>query len=339
MPEHGDRHPGRITDRLPAGTMAKYSLLDGRVKMGGSWLPGKAGHYLSNASDYSVDLAIRALHGLIGTLPYESRVAAGGQVMRRIFAPAAGLRMRIFDNLDYVWPDLDQERKVQICEGCLDNFGRLFVEQFDIPELCRRVRNTPLTGPGRESLDEAVRSGRPAIIMSGHFGNYMATRAALVANGYNLGIVYKRNSNAYFERRYLDTLRKISGPVFAKGRSGTRKLLKHIRNGGMAAILLDQYDSQGLDVTFLGKTARTAASAATLGVRYDALLLPVYGRRLENGLDFEIRLEEPIRESDAVAATQAFNDNLGKMVQEHPEQWHWSHRRWRQTVARPRSPG
>jgi len=146
---------------------------------------------------------------------------------------------------------------------------------------------------------------------------------------YDLAVVYKKSKNPYFERRYRAALEQIRGLVLEKGPTGTRKLVRHIRGGGCAAMLIDQHQTGGLDVTFLGKPARTADSAAVLAARYDALFMPVYAVRMPNGLDFEICIEEPIRERTPRATIQAFNDSLEAMVRKHPEQWFWAHRRWR----------
>jgi len=80
---------------------------------------------------------------------------------------------------------------------------------------------------------------------------------------------------------------------------------------------------------FLGKPAPTALSAAEMALRYDALLVPIYAERLENGIDFRITVEAPIPPSDAITMTQALNDSLSWAVRRRPGQWLWVHRRWK----------
>jgi KDO2-lipid IV(A) lauroyltransferase len=70
-------------------------------------------------------------------------------------------------------------------------------------------------------------------------------------------------------------------------------------------------------------------SAAELALRYDALLIPFYGIRKANGLDFETVLEAPIPPSDPQTMTQALNDSLAARIKADPGQWFWVHRRWR----------
>jgi KDO2-lipid IV(A) lauroyltransferase len=80
---------------------------------------------------------------------------------------------------------------------------------------------------------------------------------------------------------------------------------------------------------FLGHPARTALSAAELSLKYGALLIPFYGIRKPDGLNFETVLEAPIPATDAEEMTQRVTDSLTARVEADPTQWFWVHRRWR----------
>jgi KDO2-lipid IV(A) lauroyltransferase len=105
--------------------------------------------------------------------------------------------------------------------------------------------------------------------------------------------------------------------------------VKTLREGGQGAILIDQYVAQGALLDFLGQLAPTALSAAEMALKYDALLVPIYAERLDNGLDFDVVIEAPIPHSDASRMTQALNDSLAARVRARPAQWLWIHRRWK----------
>ena len=98
------------------------------------------------------------------------------------------------------------------------------------------------------------------------------------------------------------------------------------------ALLFDQHAQRAPTLDFLGHPARTAVSAAELALRYNALLIPFYGIRTADGLDFDCVMEAPIAHSDPMAMTQAMNDSLSARVRANPEQWLWVARRWRATV-------
>jgi len=64
-----------------------------------------------------------------------------------------------------------------------DNAGRTLIEIYSGQKFIDRVKDLPLEGPGAAALEEAHRAGRPVILVTGHFGNYDAPRAALIAAG------------------------------------------------------------------------------------------------------------------------------------------------------------
>ena len=97
----------------------------------------------------------------------------------------------------------------------------------------------------------------------------------------------------------------------------------------MAGFLIDQHMRDGAPLTYFGKTALTGLSAADLALKYDAVLIPVYGLRLPNGLDFKLIFEEPIEHSTSEKMTQELNDSLEAVVKQNMTQWFWVHRRWK----------
>ena len=266
-------------------------------------------------------------------LPYATRVRFVGWLVERVIGPLAGYRKRALDNLSLIWPDLPEARRSEIASRCLNNVGRSFIENYSAKDFpTRMAQNTP-QGPGAKALEEAVKADRPVILVSGHFGNYEATRAALVARGYDIGGLYRDMKNPYFNAHYVKTMEAFGGPVFPQGRKGTAGFVRHLKGGGQLVLLFDQHVLFAPVLDFMGEPARTALSAAELALRYDALLIPFYGIRQADGLSFETVLEAPVPHSDPVTMTQALNDSLSDRIRQAPEQWFWVHRRWRADEA------
>ncbi|HHI71915.1 MAG TPA: lauroyl acyltransferase [Rhodobacteraceae bacterium] len=279
--------------------------------------------------DYSVNLLARGLFRLALLFPYSIRVPLVGWITARIIAPLAGYTKRIRCNLEYVCPDLDKSRVDRLCYEVPNNAGRTLIEIYSGETFIRRVRDIPLGGDGAQALEQAHRENRPVILVTGHFGNYDVPRAALIARGYRVGAIYMPMKNIFFNRHYEAAISKIGTPLFPRGRKGLAQMLKFLRSGGMTGFLVDQYMGHGAPLTYFGKVAPTALSAAEMALKYDALLVPIYGIRAENGLDFSIQVDAPIPHSDAETMTQALNDSLERLVRQHMGQWFWIHRRWK----------
>ncbi|MFA5580471.1 MAG: lauroyl acyltransferase [Paracoccaceae bacterium] len=284
---------------------------------------------LHNVLYRAEDLAFRALLGLIRWLPYPRRVALMGWLMARIIAPLAGYDRRVRANLAHVWPELPQPEVRRLMRAVPDNVGRTLAEMYSADEFLGRLADASLEGPGVAALHAAKAANRPIVIVTGHFGNYLAPRAALQAVGLPTGALYNPMKNPYFNEHYVAAMAQTGENLFARDRAGYAQLLRYLRAGGTAALLIDQFMAHGAALTFFGKPAPTALSAAELALRYDALFIPIYGVRQPDGISFRLIVENPIAHSDAHAMTQAANDSLEAITRRHPEQWFWIHRRWK----------
>lgn len=282
---------------------------------------------------WAQDRLLRTLIGALLLLPYEWRVPLCGWVMSRLIAPLAGWDRRIRDNLARVMPDLPEAEVRRLMRRVPDNVGRSVIESYSGREFVARAARHPVGGPGLATLEAAHAEGRPVVIVTGHFGNYDASRAALMARGFRIGGLYRPMNNRYFNEHYVRAMAAIGEPIFPRGKQGLAGMLRHLRGGGMLGLLIDVHMRDGAVLQFFGQPAKTALSAAELALKYDAPLVPVYAIRDANGLDFTIRVGEPIPRGTPAGMTQALNDSLEEIVRDHMDQWFWIHRRWRVPAA------
>jgi KDO2-lipid IV(A) lauroyltransferase len=287
--------------------------------------------------DLGTRLRGRALRGLIAALlalPYGWRVPLCGTVMARLIAPIAGYDDRVRDNLAMVLPDLPAAEVRRLMRAVPANVGRTLIEIYSGAAFAARAAARPIAGAGLAALDAAHAAGRPVILVTGHFGNYDASRAALIARGFRVGALYMPMRDAAFNAHYVRAISSIGTPVFPRGPEGLKDMVRFLRGGGMLGMLVDQYMPHGVPLPFFGRPARTALSAAELALRYDALLVPTYGIRQPDGLTFEVVVEPPVPRGSPEAMTQALNDSLEALVRRHLDQWFWIHRRWKMPRAR-----
>lgn len=279
--------------------------------------------------DFISNAAVVAVIRLGLALPYAWRVRLVGRLVQHVFGPIAGYRRRARENIARIWPDMPTVERNRIASQCLNNFGRTLIENYSNHDFPRRLADNPLSGPGFAALEAAAARKQPVILVTGHYGNYEAVRAALAGRGYAVGGLYRNMRNPYFNAHYVRTMQAFGGPVFAQGRAGTKGFVRHLRSGGQLVLLFDQHVRHAPAMDFLGQPARTAVSAAELSLKYNALLIPFYGIRKPDGLSFDTVLEAPIPVSDAHEMTQKITDSLTRRIEEDPTQWLWVHRRWR----------
>lgn len=275
------------------------------------------------------NIILRGVIGLLLALPYRWRVPLCGWVMAYIIAPLAGYDKRVRDNLALIMPDMPKTEVKRMMRAVPRNVGRTLIEIYSGAEFVARATAEPLKGEGLAALDEAHAAGRPVILVTGHFGNYDASRAALIARGYRVGALYRPMGDPGFNAHYVEAISRIGTPVFPRGRAGLADMVRFLRSGGMLGLLMDQHIGHGTPLSFFGQPAMTALSAAELALKYDALVVPTYAVRRAGGLDFDIIIEPPIPHGSAIEMTQALNDSLEKLVRAHMDQWFWIHRRWK----------
>jgi len=283
---------------------------------------GSLGQYLEN-------LLIRGVLGAALALPYQTRVRMMGWVMAHVVAPLAGYNRRVRENLAHVMPELPESEVKRLTRAVADNAGRTLIEIYSGVDFIDRMKDVTFEGPGVEIIEQARIARRPVILLTGHFGNYDVPRAALIAKGYDIGSLYNPMKNKFYNAHYVKAIGTIGQPLFPRGRKGYAKLLAHLKSGGMIGFLVDVYVHAGPILTFFGKPARTALSAAELTLKYDALLVPIYGIRQPDGLTFRVQVEAPVPHGDPEMMTQALNDSLEAVTRQHMEQWFWIHRRWK----------
>lgn len=77
-------------------------------------------------------------------------------------------------------------------------------------------------------------------------------------HGLESGAVYKPHKNRHYERRMRAGIEEGGNPILATGHVGTRALVRHLRDGGIISILLDEKFAEGVRIPFLGIDALTS---------------------------------------------------------------------------------
>ncbi len=249
---------------------------------------------------------------------------ATGAVMRW-FPPAF---RRCDRDIRRVFPDMPRRRRRILARDMGRNMGRTLFEIYHAAEFQTRQDRFTVSGPGLDALVAARAAGTGALVVSGHFGQWDAVRAVLKARGMETGAVYRRQANRHYQRRLLAGIEQGGLPILETGRAGTANLVRHLRGGGFAAILLDEKYAGGEPVTFLGHPALTSVAAARLALKYGLPMIPAYGTRIGDGTSFAVEFEAPIPHGDPLEMTRAANASLEARVRARPDQWYWLLRRW-----------
>jgi KDO2-lipid IV(A) lauroyltransferase len=282
-----------------------------------------------NWQDRIADLALNAVVSALRPLPPRRRLDMVGWLARRAIAPPLGWYDRVEQNLLHVWPDRPAAERRAIAEAAIDNLARALIENYDPKSMLARGAATALSGPGLAALEEARAAGRPVLLLSGHYGNPILPRVALVARGHVVAGLLRAMSNPYANARYVQNYRDVAEPVFVQSRKGLIGFLRHLREGGMAAMVFDVFEGASPAIDFLGKPAPTSLAPAEMALKTDALLLPYFGVRHADRFGVDAVFEDPIPHGDPTEMMRAATRRLEARIEADPGQWMWTHRRWK----------
>lgn len=273
-------------------------------------------------------LALRAYIRALLSLPFSwrRRLAAWLGASAPMRRSRSG--KRILERIVAVLPEQAAQAE-QLTAEVLANIARTQVEALSGAPFAALAGRAAIEGPGWPALRAAHEAGRPAILLVSHFGNSAAVGAALIARGIVVGSLYKPLPVAQVEAVYNRAMQHYTRPMFPTDRAGVGAMLRHLRGGGMVSISFDLDRPEGVMLDFLGQPSRTPLSMAEMALRHDALLIPVYGLRQQDGDGFSVVIDAAIPHGAPAEMMQAANDSLAAMVRAHPGQWLWWHKRWK----------
>ena len=154
----------------------------------------------------------------------------------------------------------------------------------------------------------------------------------LEKNGIKLSAIY-RPLNNIFLNIIMERIRKkyICKNQIKKGIGGMKKLISLKKNNFSTALMIDQRVSEGILSNFFNHKALTTTIPAQLIKKFEIPVVPIYIERTKS-INFKITIEKPlIFEKDASIQfiTDELNKILESMIVKKPEQWIWSHNRWK----------
>ncbi len=244
-------------------------------------------------------------------------------------------------NLTAAFPEKSPEEIEQILAGVWDNLGRVGAEFAHLDHIWEhdpahpeksRIEIPPRT---HELFAELRLDDRPALIFAAHLANWELPALAAVAHGLDAAILYRRPNIASADRIIQEMRQVKMGTLIPAGRDGPLRLAEALKKGQHVAMLVDQYLTGGVEVTFFGRKTRANPTLARLVRQVEC---PIHGVRIIRlpGHRFRAELSEevkPVRDAsgkiDIQGTMQAVTSVVEGWVREHPEQWLWLHRRWR----------
>ena len=254
-----------------------------------------------------------------------------GAKITSFLGPMFRKKTLILKNLNRAFPnkEIDNEKKIK---KIWENYGRILSDYIYLKDFRNGRKNNYINVEGREILNSIKNKKSPVVFVSGHFNNFELMAMEIEKNDIKVAAIY-RPLNNLFLNPMMENIRKkyVCKRQIKKGISGTREILKLFKNGVSIALMIDQRVSEGKKIKFFNHEAYTTTIPAQLIKKFGCDVIPVHIERNKR-YHFNIKFFEPIsfdKNKNIMQVTLELNKILEKMILKNPDQWIWTHNRWK----------
>lgn len=253
-------------------------------------------------------------------------------IIFRVFGKFFRSNKIIYNNLNNLFQSNDKIINKKFISEIWEGYGRIFSDYVFLKEFRNNKLNNFLSIEGLNILKKIKKENKQVIFVSAHFNNFELMAMEIEKNKIDLFAIY-RPLNNIFLNKVMEKLRKkyICKNQIPKGLSGSRQVLKAIKNGSSVALMIDQRVTEGKKIKFFNKMAFTTTLPAQLIKRFQCEVVPVHIERI-NRHYFNLKFLDPIKfkeNSDEIEIMNFLNSWLEKMIIKSPTQWIWTHKRWK----------
>ena len=244
---------------------------------------------------------------------------------------------KIKKNISNAYENLTEDEKNNIVNDMWTNYGLTFAEYIFMKKFRKnKFSKAPISIKGMGILQNVIKSGEPAIFISGHFANFELMAMELEKSKIKLAAIY-RPLNNFFINPFMVYIRKkyICKNQIKKGIGGTKEIIDLIKKKNSIALMVDQRLGESKRYPFFGKPAHTTTLPAQLALKFNCKIIPIFLKRDKNNF-FLMEILNPIDfektadfEKDKENITIKINQIMEQMIKRNPGQWIWTHGRWK----------
>ncbi len=242
-------------------------------------------------------------------------------------------------NLAAAFPEKSPAEIERILRGVWDNLGRVVAEFAHLDRLAvgdpHHLPYIHFDDISEAHFDQVRDDGRPALVFAAHLANWELPAIMSEAMGMQALVLYRRPNVGAVADAVMAIRKGSMGTLVATDMNAPIRLARALEDNRHVAMLVDQHYVKGVDVVFFGRCCKANPLIAALARHIEC---PIHGTRMirQAGGHFYGEFSEeipPVRDAegkiDIQGTMQVITEVVEGWVREHPEQWLWLHRRWR----------
>jgi Kdo2-lipid IVA lauroyltransferase/acyltransferase len=246
-------------------------------------------------------------------------------------------------NVEIAYPEMTPAARRRILRESYLNLGRSGAEYVRLGGFFYRRLGRQVRYQGIDVWQDITRRnpGRGILILTAHFGNFELLSIAHAMNGYQISLVH--HTQRFLPGDAVMTfIRERAGVEVIRKHAAARAVLRALHDGEMVGIPFDQNAKrrEAVFVPFFSELAATSSGLARLARMSGAAVVPVFIVRDPNLRTHRIIIQNELplqhtadENADMIENTGRFVAAIERMVRAYPDQFLWTHRRYR---TRPR---
>jgi KDO2-lipid IV(A) lauroyltransferase len=299
----------------------------------------------SRIADAAVYLAVRLLICVVQMLRIETC-----QKLARWLAWLASdvLRIRrdlVTENLRSALPEYSEQQRDIIARRMWEH---LFLMTCEVALAARKIHETNwrdyVAIEGKRELVEIMLRPRSVVAVTAHLGNFEMCGFISGLLGFPTFTLARPIDNPYLHE-FLVRFRQSTGQYLVPTKGSAELVQRVIRRGDTVALLGDHYGGpKGCWIDFLNRPASFHKSIALFALANRVPMIVVYATRSGPPMHFTLQLAGHVDPDDTERwprtvpeMTAWFSQFFEKAIREHPAQYWWLHRRWKDTRHLKRS--
>lgn len=241
-------------------------------------------------------------------------------------------REAVINNLRIVLPDATNAEINKKAKEVFINFGLYLVEFLRFKSIDRNFVEKHFFIQGGEIIDEALKEGKGAILLTAHIGNWELGGMALALLGYKIMAIaldHKdvRINNFFKKRREAKGMEVVSLGVSVK------KCFKALKDNKFVAVLGDRdFSNTNPSFSFLGRKKNIPRGPVVLSLRTGAPIIPIFVMR-EGLTNFKIECfpsMKVLNESEESEVMKKYIKIIEQQICKYPTQWLMFREFWRE---------
>ena len=219
----------------------------------------------------------------------------------------------------------------EIADGVFLSVGRIMASVAKFPDITRANVHRWICYDGLENFTAAQAKGRGVLVATAHLGNWELSAFSHALMTAPMHIVVRPLDNPRLDR-WVQRRRALSGNHIIQKSEAARQILKALAAGEAVGILIDQNTtpSEGVFIDFFGRKACAGTAFVKFAHHTGAAVVPGYALWSDQEKRYILRFDPEIEMiGDVQADTQCVHAVLERVIEKHPDQWLWIHRRWK----------